>query len=202
MGTCGSSSDTPAQAANILSGNIFNDYLSTSSNIFFSPFSVLTAMSMAQEGANGNTACQIQTALNINSAASVRQSAFQQLISEINSSSKHYTLATANNLWPQVGFPVLSSYISVLQNDYFAGVTTVDYINNPTGALNTINSTVSQETDGYIPKLLSASNINPGTRVILTNAIYFKGTWQYQFPVSNTAPRHSPWPRARRKASA
>ncbi len=144
-------------------------------------------MAMAQEGANGNTACQMQTALNLNSNAAARQQAFQSLISAINSPGKSYTLYTANNLWPQVGFPILSSYVNVLQTDYFAGVTDVNFASNPTGTMNTINGAVSQETQGYIPTLFT-SPLSTTTKLVLTNAIYFQGSWQNQFPVSFTAP--------------
>jgi serpin B len=186
---CGASNVTPPQAVNLLAGNLYGWYQTQSGNLFYSPFSILTAMSMAQEGAVGSTACQMQTALNLNSSASIRQPAFQQFISEINSPGKSYTLDTADDLWVQQGFNIQPSYVGTLQSDYDAGVTNVDFINNPSGALQTINGAVSQQTAGYIPSLLAPSNITPNTRLVLTNAVYFKASWQYQFPVSNTAPQ-------------
>ncbi len=177
---------TASQADNCLSTNLYNFYQSQSGNVFFSPFSIITALAMAQEGAVGNTATQMQNVLNLSNNAAVRQQGFQQLIGEINSTGKHYTLNTADNLWIQQNFQVLAPYINTCKTYYDAGVTNVDFVNNPSGALTTINGAVSQETAGYIPNLLSSSAINPGTRLILTNAIYFKGTWQNQFPVSYT----------------
>lgn len=179
---------TPVQADNLLSSNLYNFYQSQTGNIFFSPFSIITAMAMAQEGANGPTATQMQTVLNLNPDATTRLQGFQQLINEINSPSKPYTLATADNMWIQEGFNVLTSYISTLQTYYEAGVTNVDFVGNPTAALQTINGAVSQETYGFIPNLLAPSNIKPTTRVILTNAIYFEADWQYQFAPSSTNP--------------
>ncbi len=180
---------TASQANNCLSSNLYNFYQSQSGNVFFSPFSIITAMAMAQEGAVGNTATQMQNVLNLSSNAAVRQQGFQQLISEINAPGKHYTLDTADNLWIQQGFPILASYINTCQTYYDAGVTDVDFVNNPSGALQLINSTVSQETKGYIPKLLDQSAITSQTRLILTNAIYFKGTWQSQFVTTGTVPQ-------------
>ncbi len=177
---------TASQANNCLSSNLYNFYQSQSGNIFFSPFSIITAMAMAQEGAKGNTAVQMRNVLNLNSNTAARLQDFQQLIGEINSPNKHYTLDTADNLWIQQNFPVLASYINTCQTYYDAGVTDVDFRGNPSGALQTINGAVSQETAGYIPNLLSQSNITPETKLVLTNAIYFKGSWQYQFPVTNT----------------
>ncbi len=178
---------TVSQANNCLSSNLYNFYQSQSGNIFFSPFSIITALAMAQEGAVGNTATQMQNVLNLSSNAAVRQQGFQQLISEINAPGKHYTLDTADNLWIQQGFPILASYINTCQTYYDAGVTNVDFAGNPSSALQTINGAVSQETKGYIPDLLGA--ISPDTRLVLTNAIYFKGTWLNQFPVPGTLPQ-------------
>jgi serpin B len=177
---------TPPQADNILSCNLYNYYESQSGNVFFSPFSIITALAMAQEGAVGNTATQMQNVLNLNSNATIRQQGWQQLITALNTPGRGYTLNVADNLWLQQGFPFLTSYLNTVQTYYAAGVTNVDYINNPTAALQTINGAVSQETGGYIPSLLSPNNITPKTRLVLTDAIYFNGSWKYQFPVTAT----------------
>jgi serpin B len=186
LGNCGVTGVTPAQADNMLAGNLYSYFQTQSGNVFYSPFSIFAAMSMAQEGANGTTGCQMQTALNLNSSASVRQAAMQSFINGINSPTKQFTLNVADNLWVQQGFNVLSSYVNDLQTYYSAGVTNVDFVGNPAAALQTIDGAVSQETAGYIPQLLTPANITPKTRVVLTNAIYFKASWQYQFPVTNT----------------
>ena len=185
--SCGANGVTPAQATALLAGNLFPYYEQTQTgNIFYSPFSILVAMAMAQEGANGQTACQMQTALNLNSDAATRQSAFQQMIASINAPGKNYTLDTSDDLWVQQGFNLLPAFPETLSSDYAAGVTNVDFLNDPSGALNTINGAVSQQTAGFIPTLLSSGDINTWTRFILTNAIYFKADWQYQFPVTDT----------------
>jgi serpin B len=176
-----SASLTVPQADNALSCNLYNFYNTQSGNIFFSPFSIITALAMTQEGAMGQTASQMQQVLGLSSDAATRQQAFQTLIGEINAPGKSYTLDTSDDLWPQVNFPVLASFENVLETDYFAGVTAVDYINNASGALQTINGAVSQQTEGYIPSLLSNNDITPATRLILTNAVYFKADWANEF---------------------
>ena len=178
---------TPPQADNILSCNLYGAYDSQAgTNVFFSPFSIIADMAMAQEGAVGNTATQIQNVLNLNSNAAIRQQGWQQLINQINSFSANYTLNTADNLWVQQGFNILPSYINTVETYYGAGVTNVDFVGNATGALNTINGAVSQETGGYIPNLLSPSFITSHTRLVLTNAIYFQSDWQNQFVTIGT----------------
>ncbi len=177
---------TPPQANNILSCNLFNYYESQTGNVFFSPFSIITDLAMTQEGANGNTATQMQNVLNLNSNASIRQLGWQQLITAINTPGKGYTVNTANNLWLQQGFLFETAYLNTVQTYYDAAVSNVDFKGNPTAALQTINGAVSQETDGYISHLLSSSNITSTTKLVLTNAIYFNGSWKYQFPVTAT----------------
>ena len=178
---------TTPQADVLLSSSLYNNlYQSHSGNVFFSPFSIITALAMAQEGAVGNTATQMQNVLNLNGNPTIRQQGFQQLMNEINSPGKHYTLNTANNLWIQQGFNILSSYINTVQIYYDAGVTNVDFIGNASGALQTINGAVSQETAGYVPDLLSPNNINAQTRLVLTNAIYFQANWMSQFVTTGT----------------
>ena len=178
---------TPPQATNMLGCGLYNFYQSQSGNIFFSPFSIITCVAMAQEGAVGPTQTQMQTVLNLNPNTTTRLTGFQQLIGEINSPSRPYTLATADNLWPQQNFSILSSYVSILQNYYDSGVTALNY-GNPAGAAQTIDGAVSQETDGYIPNLLNASEVS-GAALVLTNAIYFQANWQSQFVTSGTIPQ-------------
>ncbi len=175
---------TPPQATDMLGCGLYNFYQNQSGNIFFSPFSIITCLAMAQEGAVGNTQVQMQNVLNLNPNTTTRLTGFQSLINEINAPGKSYTLDTADNMWLQVGFPFQQAYINTVQTYYDAGVTNVDFVNNPTAALQTINGAVSQETAGFIPDLFSSLPSN--TKLVLTNAIYFKGDWQYQFPVTNT----------------
>jgi serpin B len=180
---------TPPQACNMLSSNLYDFYKGQDGNVLFSPFSIITCVAMAQEGAVGPTQTQMQTVLNLNPNTTARLAGFQQMLGEINSPSKPYTLATADNLWPQQGFAILPSFINTLQTYYGAGVTDVDYIGNASGAVQTIDGAVSQETDGYIPQLLTTGDVSPATRLVLTNAVYFQADWQSQFVTTGTTPQ-------------
>lgn len=185
---CGVPGASPAESVNLLAGNLYVPLKAGTGNVFFSPFSVLTAMSMAQEGANGNTACQMQTVLNLDPDATTRQQGFQQLISEINSPSKPYTLSTADNIWPQQNFPILPSFINTLQTYYGAGVTALNFAGDANGSAQTIDGAVSMETDGYIPNLVTPSDVS-GAALVLTNAIYFEADWLSQFQTIGTMPQ-------------
>jgi serpin B len=186
LGNCGVAGASPEESVNLLAGSLYGALKSNAGNVFFSPFSVLTAMSMAQEGANGDTACQMQTVLDLDPSASTRLPAFQTFLNTLNAPSQPYTLLTSDNLWVQQGFSLAPSYVNDMTTYYKSGVNHVDFINDSTGAVNTIDGAVSQQTAGYIPKLLSPGDLNPLTRLVLTNAVYFKGDWEMQFETTNT----------------
>ena len=186
LGNCGVAGASPEQSVNLLAGSLYGALKSNTGNIFFSPFSVLTAMSMAQEGAKGDTACQMQTVLDLDPSAVTRLPAFQTFLNTLNAPSQPYTLMTSDNLWVQQGFSLLPSYVNDMTTYYESGVNNVDFINDTAGAVNTIDGAVSQQTGGYIPKLLSPSDVSPLTRLVLTNAVYFKGDWEAQFETAST----------------
>ncbi|HEY5038812.1 MAG TPA: serpin family protein, partial [bacterium] len=177
---------TPPQATNMLGSGLYNFYQGQSGNILFSPFSIITCVAMAQEGAVGPTQTQMQTVMYLNPNTPVRLAGIQKMLSEINSPSKPYTLATADTMWPQQGYPILPAYINTLQTYYSAGVTDLDYVGNAAGAVQTIDAAVSQQTDGYIPNLLTVSEVPPTTKLVLTNAIYFQADWSSQFVTTGT----------------
>jgi serpin B len=177
---------TPPQSCAMLGSDLYNFYKSQSGNILFSPFSIITCVAMAQEGAVGPTQTQMQNVLYLNPNNQARWTGFQQLINEINAPSKPYTLATADNMWPQQGFAILPAFTNTLQTYYDSGVTALDYVDNAAGAVQTIDGAVSQETDGYIPQLLTTSDVNSLTRLVLTNAVYFQADWQNQFVTTGT----------------
>jgi serpin B len=103
----------------------------------------------------------------------------------VNSSKKKKrSTSQTDNVWPQQNFPVLPGYISTLQTSYDAGVTALNY-SNPAGAAQTIDGAVSQETDGYIPQLVTPSDLS-GAALVLTNAIFFKANWLSHFATLGT----------------
>jgi serpin B len=177
---------TPAQADNLLTFDLYNWYKSDSDNVFFSPFSIITALAMAQEGAKGQTAYEMQKVLYLRANDTERRESFQQLIADINAPGKKFQLTTSNHLWVEQTFQLLQPYIDVCGQYYSASVTNLDFIGNPGGSAQTINDTVSNETNGKITDLIPPDAITAATRLILTNAIYFKADWLDQFAAEDT----------------
>ncbi|WP_413519021.1 serpin family protein [Psychrobacter glacincola] len=155
-------------------------------NVFFSPYSLSTAMAMLYTAAEGETKAQIQktfhyptpTTLNPNSAA---------LYNQFNKPNPDYKLATVNDLWMQQGLTPTKSYIDTVQRYYSGQVTALDFEGSPDPARQTINKKIADKTKQLIPELLPKGSIKSDTAVVLTNAIYFKGDWTMPFTAERTS---------------
>ena len=160
---------------------MYKELAGGSDNVFFSPYSISTALGMAYEGAKGKTATEISSVLNLPTDNTTRHDMFKDLQQSINSEQSGYELGTANAYWPRVGLPINPQYESTLQTAYGAHGEALDYTNDPTGSVDTINTWVENRTNDKIKDLISTNDVNENTALILTNAIYFKSNWLYQF---------------------
>ena len=155
-------------------------------NVFFSPYSLSTAMAMLYAAAEGETKAQIQSTfhyptlnvLNPNSAA---------LYNQFNKPNTDYRLATVNDLWMQQGLTPTKSYIDTVQRYYRGQVTALDFEGSPDPARQTINKKIADKTKQLIPELLPKGSIKSDTAVVLTNAVYFKGDWTMPFTAEKTS---------------
>src|SRR2546426_4708515 len=154
-------------------------------NIFFSPYSISDAFSMAYEGARGNTESEIQSVFGFADRETQRES-IKELDSKINSPDANYTLNIANALWVQKNYPILKEYSDSLQKYYSARAENLDFEGNPDGSRVVINKWVENKTAQKIKDLLAEGSITGFTRVVLTDAVYFKGTWFTKFDESQT----------------
>jgi len=156
------------------------------SNIFFSPYSISTALAMTYEGAKGETAEEIQSVFYFPEDKNIRQPSFAKIYNQINKVDKKYELHTANALWAQKDYKFLEEYINTIEKYYVGKVTNVDFINATEDARVTINKWVEEQTNNKIKDLIPAGVLNTLTRLVLTNAIYFKGLWIKQFDKEET----------------
>ena len=145
-------------------------------NIFFSPYSLSTAMAMLYAAAEGETKHQIQKTfhyptpaiLNPNSAA---------LYNQFNKPNPNYDLSTVNDLWMRQGLSPIQNYLHTVQRYYGGKVTNLDFKNSPEPSRQTINKTIAKHTKQMIPELLAKDSIKADTAAVLTNAVYFKSEW-------------------------
>ncbi|XP_070603259.1 leukocyte elastase inhibitor-like [Erythrolamprus reginae] len=154
-------------------------------NVFFSPLSLSSALAMVVLGARGNTASEILKILHFDDVEDLHP-VFHTLNAKINRSNAPYRLKLANRLYGEKTFNFLSDFLTGTQNLYGAELSTVDFSNAPHEAKKEINQWVEQQTEGKIPELLSEGSINAMTKLVLVNAIYFKGNWEEPFEEGNT----------------
>ena len=157
-------------------------------NLFCSPYSVATALSMAMAGAAGETDTEIRRVLRATRPEGELHPAMGALIASLNRGTAllGYELATANRIWAQEGFPFLDSCLDVLRTDYLAELGTLDFTKDPEACRATINDWVESRTRDRIRDLFPAGAIDGNTRMVLANAIYFKGLWAVQFDPEDT----------------
>lgn len=156
-------------------------------NLFFSPYSIRVALGMTATGARGPTETQMRAVLHLPLGAGMRDSL--ALAARRSQGTGGDQLLLANALWVQSGYAVRPQFEQRLQQDFAARIAPVDFVRNPAAASDQINDWVSSQTHHLIPTLFDPGSITPLTRLILTNAVYFKGTWDEPFAVEATQPR-------------
>lgn len=158
------------------------------SNLFFSPFSIQVALAMCARGAKGNTRQEMAELIGAPLADKDQDKLYHDLIRHINGdgSDRGFQLVTANALWGQDGSDFHVDYLKAVADHYDGAFNVVDYINKPDEAVRTINAWVVEKTKEKIRDLIARDAIDEETRLILTNAIYFKGKWEEEFKKENT----------------
>ena len=141
-------------------------------NFFFSPYSIITAFGMVYAGAKGSTANEIESALNF--SPEIHKN-LNLIAKEIN----HEIFKSANRVWLQKGLNLNDSYKTLLSDNYLSSAYELDFANSLESSRKFINNWVSRQTQGKIKDLLS--ELNPGTLMILTNAVYFNAAWLNPF---------------------
>jgi serpin B len=158
-------------------------------NFFYSPYSISLALAMTYAGANGQTEEQMAEVLHFLLEDEELHAAFNKLAIELNSrnevpegsDAQGFELNIVNATWGQRGFEFMQAFLDVLAENYDAGIRLLDYEADPEACRQTINQWVSEQTNGRIEDLIPEGAIDEMTRLVLTNAIYFKAAWLHQF---------------------
>jgi serpin B len=166
---------------------LYNLLRTQDGNLFFSPFSIRTAFAMAYSGARGNTAEQMAAVLHFPKTQTTFHSEMGAFIEDLNGSGgRKYRLAIANALWGQKGYPFLEEFLKLNRENYHAGMKLVDFSQHTEQVRKTINSWIERKTANKIKDLLKPGILSSDTCLVITNAIFFKGTWVHQFAKENT----------------
>jgi len=154
-------------------------------NIFYSPWSISTAFAIAYEGTRGNTADEISQVFGFPTDDNQRRNEFKSAINDLNQKDAKYNMTVANALWIADFFEPIQEYVDTAKIYYDSEVSKVDFVS--TEGVKTINEWVKQKTEEKIDKVLVEGSTNELTRLVITNAIYFKGNWLTQFDEENTS---------------
>ncbi|XP_061613412.1 leukocyte elastase inhibitor-like isoform X1 [Phyllopteryx taeniolatus] len=188
-------------------------------NVFFSPFSISSALAMVMLGSGGNTAAQMSKVLRFTEPEPQPQpqpmqmqmhqqvqstlplflqkglktqdqddvhANFAKVLAELNNPGALYALSVANRLYGEQSYQFVQDFLAATRKHYKAELETVDFINNHDAARVNINQWVEKETQGKIKDVLAEGVLDSMIRLVLVNAIYFKGNWNKKFNESAT----------------
>ena len=180
-----------AEGNNLFALKLFHELKSgTQDNLFFSPFSISTALAMTYAGARGETALQMMKTLCFSQTEQFH-SDYKELVTEITGNAENkIKLNIANGLWANKDFKFLNSYFTLVRSNYFSELKNVDF-NSKEATERTrkdINLWVEQKTNNKIKDLLQPVDLPPMTELVLVNAIYFYADWAHPFEKSSTDP--------------
>lgn len=175
---------------------LYKEVSDNADNIFFSPFSISQALSMASAGAKELTAEEMIATLGFTGLESVIHPGFNWLDDALHNlgkpvvreDSEPFELSIANALWSQKGVDVEMPFLDTLAQHYGAGLYILDFITETEPSRITINAWVEEQTADKIKDLLQPGVITDLTRFVLTNAIYFKASWLFPFEEDKTEP--------------
>ncbi len=168
-------------ANNQFAVEVYSELSKGNGNIFFSPYSISTALAMTYEGARGKTAEEMQKVFHFPTDSVKRRESFLAVNNQLNEASSKYKLNVANALWAQVDYKFLDEYMNVIKKYYSGEANNVDFKNAAESSRIAINNWVEGKTNDKIKNLFPKGSLNELTRLVLTNAVYFKGTWIKQF---------------------
>ena len=142
------------------------------------------AFSALYEGARQDTAEQMEQVFGFEPDEVSRLNATYSFMSSINRGSEHFTLEMGNAIWLAEWLKLYQSYSDIVRNTYLADIEKVDFVGD---GVKKINSWASEKTHEKIKKVLTPKDVDGLTAMVITNAIYFKGTWVTQFAEEDTA---------------
>ena len=164
-------------------------------NLIYSPYSISLAFSMLYAGAGGETETEMAQVFHFlpqeaqHPALNIVAQRLQKLgkARQSEAGGVSFELNLANAVWGQRGYPFREPYLDTLAAQYGAGLRVVDFQGAPEVAREAINAWVANETEERIKEIAPPGSVSADTRLVLTNAIYFKAGWDHPFPESTTA---------------
>jgi serpin B len=158
--------------------------LEENGNMMLSPLSASTALTMLLNGCNTQTYEQVRDMLGYEGMGIGEiNDAYKSLVGQLLTIDPEIQLALANAVWYRQDFMVKEPFLQTMDSAFDSEIAALDFASP--AALETINGWASDNTNGKIPKVLE--EIEPDFVMFLMNALYFKGTWTYQFDADQTS---------------
>lgn len=165
-------------------------------NTFLSPYSISVALAMAYAGARGETRRQMEETLHYTQGEAVHP-ALAELGTALGTRETTtdpvddadvdaFRLEVADALWGLDDYPFADGYLALLDEHYDAGLRRADFADDPEGERERIDEWVADRTGGRIEDLLPPGALDPATRLVLTDAVYFLAAWEDEFRPENT----------------
>jgi len=168
--------------------DLYRQLSTVDGNLFFSPYSISSALAMTYAGSGGNTQVQMAQALHFSLEYERLHPAFSYLDAAVKQAGieSGVQLRIANTLWPQKGEKLLKEFTSLVRKAYGVRIKTVDFAEEEKVRFK-INAWVEEKTESKIKDLITPGVLDSLTRLVLVNAIYFYGDWLRKFDPNLTA---------------
>ena len=183
-------SQVVTQGNNALAINLYRELVAggeANDNVFFSPLSISAALSLTYEGSRGETLAEFEHILGIPTDAvgdwgrPQYHAAMGGVLNGLDGEDKPFELSVANALWGEQSMPFRPAFVETLDANYDAGLELVDFKSEPDAQRERINAWVADRTHDRIQDLMPEGSVDPLTRLVLVNAIYFKAQWDNTF---------------------
>lgn len=176
-------------ANNAFALDLFQKLKDKPGNLFFSPYSISSALAMTSAGARGQTEMEMTNALHFSVPSEKFHPAFKALMTRLENLQRwnRITLKCANSLWCQNDHSFAGDFLRTVHENYSAEAKQVDF-KNATGSADEINRWIKLKTANRISAAIAPETLTPDTRLALCDVIYFKGKWQHQFKEKDTKP--------------
>lgn len=162
------------------------DQKNRNANLFYSPFSLSSALAITTEGAKGTTATQLMSVFHFPKDNLTRQKGYSEYISDLNANDTAFEMKTANALWVEKTYALLPSFTDTALHSYGARATNLDFVTKTEESRQVINGWVEDQTNGKIEDLIPQGSFTSDSRLVITNAVYFHGKWVLPFDKADT----------------
>jgi len=167
--------------------SLYDEINNEATNVFFSPYSISSALAMTYNGARGTTKEEMSDVMNFDKNEEIQSKNFSALNNHVKSlTSKKIQLDIANSIWGQQDYGFEKRFLELNNKYYGAGVKGVNFKKNYKSIRKDINEWVENKTQEKITDLIKKNMLDPMTRMVLVNAIYFNGKWEFPFKEEDT----------------